>query len=127
MINIPRGDGLELVCQALRVVRVADNILAKATNGTVLAPRHSILLVQVALPDELFIESAWARWYLRPNRSPMTHPIILSTIIAHPDSLDALLLSEVLKVNFCGDFHFFLVLGLLQPKLLSNVLRVTLF
>ena len=52
------GDSLKLVRETIRDIRVSDDVLAEAANSTILLTRYSILLMQVALPNEFLVESA---------------------------------------------------------------------
>ena len=52
------GDSLKLVRETIRDIRVSNDVLAEAANSTILLTRYSILLMQVALPNEFLVESA---------------------------------------------------------------------
>ena len=53
---VTRRNLLEFVVQTVLFVRVSHYVLPKAADRAVLAPRDAVLLMQVALPDELLVE-----------------------------------------------------------------------
>ena len=55
-IIVTRRNRLQFVDQTVLFVRVSHYVLPKAADRAVLAPRDAVLLMQVALPDELLVE-----------------------------------------------------------------------
>ena len=63
-IIVTRRNRLQFVDQTVLFVRVSHYVLPKAANRAVLTPRDPVLLMQVALPDELLVEGLGRRWHL---------------------------------------------------------------
>ena len=122
---VARRYRFQLVGQTVLFVGVAHDILTQAADGAVLPPHHPILLMQLALPDHLLVQSFWRGWHLRPTRSFVAHEIICDDS-PYLDRFDLLLLSDFIEFLFRSHLKFTLLFRLLKCKLLPDCLSVCL-
>ena len=91
----PSRNSFELVVEPLSGVGVADDVLTEAAHGTVLAPRHLVLGVDVGLPDQPLVCGSGRGWHLGPHRVFLREILEGSPFLGSSNSLLLLSMSEL--------------------------------